>query len=442
MKKIKSYVTLIICVIYVHSFGQNNDSLWKIYNNKNKADTIRLDAMDNLAWNYKGNNPDTAIVLAKQLLQLAINAKSKKYQANAFTTLGVCYKFLGNYPKAVDYYLKALKIMEQLKNNSGIASCNMNIGIVYSNLSNYTKAQSYLSKSLQVFLNLKDKKSIAVCYANIGTIYAKQSKHKEALKYFMKCLSLQLELKNKQGIGMSYGNIGNVYDVLGDNEKALFYHYKALELRRLINDKHGVAVCYNNIAESKLLNTTDAIKYADSALQISTSIFDIASQQLAYQTLAQNYAKINNYKQAYQNHVKFKQLTDSIFNENNSKQLGDLKTQFEVDKKETELKLKAQGEQDKLKAIANEEKKRQQIVITLVSFVLLLVVVFLFFLFNRFRITNRQKNIIQQQKTLVDKAYESLHEKNKEVMDSINYARRIQNALLPNEKYISKHLRN
>ena len=72
--------------------------------------------------------------------------------------------------------------------------------------------------------------------------------------------------------------------------------------------------------------------------------------------------------------------------------------------------------------------------------VLLLVLVFSLFLLNRFRITQRQKLVIEEQKVLVDKAYENLHEKNKEVMDSINYASRIQRALLPSQKYIANNL--
>ena len=71
---------------------------------------------------------------------------------------------------------------------------------------------------------------------------------------------------------------------------------------------------------------------------------------------------------------------------------------------------------------------------------LVLVGVFAAFMFNRFRITKRQKNIIEKQKVLVDKAYEELHEKNKEVMDSIRYAKRIQTALITSEKYIENAL--
>ncbi len=152
------------------------------------------------------------------------------------------------------------------------------------------------------------------------------------------------------------------------------------------------------------------------------------------------YSKINRYKEAYEYHVKFKALTDSIFNEENSKQLGDMKTKFEVEKKEAELKVKAEAEQEKLKAIAHEENKRQQVIIAAVAGVLVLVVIFSLFLYKRFKLTEKQKTIIEKQKKMVDHAYEELHEKNKEVMDSIHYAKRIQTALITSEKYIANSL--
>ncbi len=120
-------------------------------------------------------------------------------------------------------------------------------------------------------------------------------------------------------------------------------------------------------------------------------------------------------------------LTDSIFNIENSKQLGDLKTQFEVDKKEAELKVKTEAQQ----AINAEERKRQIFITYSIGFVLLIVIIFSALLYKRFRLTNKQKLIIEEKNREVE-------EKNKNIMDSIYYARRIQSSLLPTEKYIRR----
>ena len=128
------------------------------------------------------------------------------------------------------------------------------------------------------------------------------------------------------------------------------------------------------------------------------------------------------YKEAFDNHVIYKKLSDSIFNEYNSKQISDMKTRYEVEKKEAELKIKSEAEQ----AIYEEVNKRQKYIIYSVIGVLLIVITFSILLYKRFRLTNQQKDIID--------------EKNKEILDSIQYAKRTQTSLLPTEKYLYRIL--
>jgi len=122
-------------------------------------------------------------------------------------------------------------------------------------------------------------------------------------------------------------------------------------------------------------------------------------------------------------------ITDSIFNADNSKQLGDLKTNFEVERKEAELKVKTEAQQ----AISEEEQKRQQIVIILISCLSVLVFIFSVFMYNRVKVTQKQKRIIEKQKQLVE-------ENQKEIIDSITYAKRLQLAILPADAEIKKYL--
>ena len=116
---------------------------------------------------------------------------------------------------------------------------------------------------------------------------------------------------------------------------------------------------------------------------------------------------------------------------------------FEFEKKEAELKT----EQDKKDIISIADKKRQKLLLLLGSCILVLVAVFAVFMYRRFKITQRQKQVI-------DTAYAELDIKNKEielqkkiveehhkeVMDSIRYAKRIQTALITSEKYINNAL--
>ena len=102
---------------------------------------------------------------------------------------------------------------------------------------------------------------------------------------------------------------------------------------------------------------------------------------------------------------------------------------YEFDKKEASLK----AEQDKKEAVAEADKKQQNVLFWLVSIVAIAIAFIAIVVFRSLRITRQQKRIIQLQKELVE-------EKQLEVLDSIHYARRIQQSLLPTEKYIDKNI--
>ncbi|HXD92592.1 MAG TPA: tetratricopeptide repeat protein [Bacteroidia bacterium] len=443
MKKCLFFILLIAC--FCISTGQNLDSLWKIYNNKEQADTNRLKAIQTLIRNYATNDPDTAIVLAQleeKLADLLPPSNKKTWIADALGNTGFCFMNKGDLPKALDYFLKSLKLYEEIQDKKGIGYCYVYLGQFYFYQSNDLKALEYIQKALKIKQDLGDKKGIGSCYVNIGNYYLKKSDYPMALDYYLKGLKILTEINNKKYIENCYGNIGNIYYYQLDYNKSLEYYVKALRIQQEINDRNGMAISYLNIVGvyEKLANYKLAMLYGDSALKTSKEIEDIDSERLTYGKLGVIYSKINKYKEAYEYDVKFKMLTDSMFNADNSKQLGDMKTQFEVEKKEAELKVKSEAEQEKLKAVASEEKKRQEVIIGAVAGILLVVVLFSFSLYRRFKLTQKQKEVIEEQKLLVDKAFEELHEKNKEVMDSIYYARKIQRALITPEKYIENSL--
>ena len=480
----KTIFSLLFLLCACLCLGQNTDSLWNVYKDKSQVDSNRIKALNAIGSSFEGNNPDSAILLAGIELEFVKKfpkEKQNKWVADAYKTLGSAYINKDNNPKARECFLKALEIHLESGNKKGMAACYNNIGISYEHQANFPKALEFALKSLKLKEEIGDKKGIANCFNNIGLIYSNQNNKSKALEYYFKSLEIKKEIGNKKGIINSYSNLASAYSDMERYDSSLIYSLKSLEIIQEIKDVGGMATCYSIMAITykkkkdyasateyylkaiKILREIGQIRsigncYVDLGeiyfkqhidinksiqnykygLEVSRQVGDIDLERKVYDNLAQVYASVNKFKEAYENHVKYKALTDSIFNDENSKQLGDMKTQFEVEKKEAELKVKSEAEQEKLKALAAEEKKRQNVIIGAVAGVLILVVVFSLFLLNRFRITQRQKTIIEKQKGLVDAAYEQLHEKNKEVMDSIFYARRIQNALLPNESYISK----
>lgn len=252
----------------------------------------------------------------------------------------------------------------------------------------------------------------------------------------MKALKVREEIGDKIGIGSSYENIGNVFHAQKNYLKAEDYYSKGLRILKQTNAKSAIATGYLNLGAtySKLKKEELSISYSDSAYKLSKKIGDLNTELSAAQNLANSFYILGNYKAAFENHVIFKQLTDSVFNIENSRQLGDLKTNFEVEKKEAELKAKAEIAQ----AISIEEKNKQQLIIYMVAGVLLIVIFFLGLLYKKFKLTNKQKLIIELKSKETEAQKHLIEEKQKEILDSIHYAKRIQVSLLPPEKFIEK----
>jgi len=378
---------------FAQNFVQNKDSLWLVYNNKAQADTTRLKALYTLANSYLDNNPYTAIVFAQLELQLAEKTNQIKYKGKALNLIGVLHKNKGLYPLALDYFLKALTIFEQISDTRGIGNCYANMGNVYYEQAQFAKALLYYKRALKARQDNGDKNRIASSYGDLGNVYSGMADFETSLKYHNIALKIREEMGDIQGEAYCYNNIGVVYKNKVDYVKALQNYFKCLYKIKEVDDKKGITYCYNNIGNTyiDLKNYKLALLYCDSSLQTVKALGDVNAERTTYQNLAQVYAKTGKYKEAYEYEAKFKELTDSIFNAENSKQLGDMKTGFEVEKKEAELNAKA----DKQEALLLQEEKIQQLIIYAVITLLLVVIIFSFFLYKRVKTANRQKQTIE-----------------------------------------------
>ncbi|MBK6983618.1 MAG: hypothetical protein IPH32_02110 [Bacteroidetes bacterium] len=190
-------------------------------------------------------------------------------------------------------------------------------------------------------------------------------------------------------------------------------------------------------------NNTEAFKYATKSLQISYELGFPWEIKNAVATLKRIYQKQNKFKEALEMYELEIQMRDSINNTETKKASIKKQFQYEYEKKAAADSVKHAEEQKVKNALltAQQAQLKQEKTQRLALYGgLALVIVFLGFVYNRFRVTQKQKAIIEQQKVLVDEAFTHLEEKNKEVMDSIRYAKRIQTALLTSEKYIERKL--
>jgi tetratricopeptide (TPR) repeat protein len=447
-------------------------------------------ALHNIGFNYGHQGKYAkAIEFLKRSIELKEEIGDKNGIAASLNNIGFFYHSQGNIKSAIEYYQKGLSIRENINDKRGISYSLNNIGSVYQDQGDILRALEYFQRSLRLFEELHEPLEVSTLLNNIGMIFEDQGEIQKGLEYYLKSLKMTQELNDKQGTARAFNNIGNVYyqegiaskngsakaeyfgkafefynkslkikekindkfelartlnnigllyKSQGDFLKATEFYNKSLEIQEEINDRQGIAYSLNNIA-AVLLNhgqTENALKYSLRSLTLSSEMGSPENIKNASGLLYQIYKMQNKYALALSMHELFIQMRDSINNTEILKSITKQQFKYEYEKKELTFKM----EQEKKDVIHADQSKHQKIIVIFVVIGSLIVLVFSIFLFKRFKITQKQKKIIESQKLRVDEAYQQLHEKNKEVIDSITYALRIQRALLPHEKYIDKHL--
>ncbi len=280
---------------------------------------------------------------------------------------------------------------------------------------------------------------------NIGVIYSTKGDMDKALDYYTKSLKLEEENRNKEGISVSLSNIGMIHKKRGDMNKALEYYNKSLKICEEIGDEKEIAHSLNYIGNVFFTqkNYIKSLEYATKSMTVSQKLGFPENIRGAAILLNKIYRAMGNYKLALQNYELYIQMRDSISNQDNKK--ASIKSQFkyEYEKKAAGDSVKV-AEEKKVVAVQLKQEKTQRFAL---YGGLALVLVFAGFMFNRFRVTQKQKNIIelkeketQQQNEIITIQKHLVEEKHKEITDSINYAERIQRSFLATKELLDENL--
>jgi tetratricopeptide (TPR) repeat protein len=356
------------------------------------------------------------------------------YAIKALANTGNAYRHQGNYSKALELYFKALKENKDVAFKGGILNF---IGMVYEAQADLKKARSYYSQALKVYETLNDSSEMTKPLVDLGNCYAQELDYKTALIHYKKALALYERENNNEGISTCLGNMGILYVESGDLTEAYNSFKQSYDISLSMGDKDGMCVSLLNLANfyGRTKNYNMAIATLKKCLDLAQEIQSKPRLTDAYYLLAEVSAVAENFTDAYNYHVLFTQYKDSILNEKNSKQIAQLQEVFESEKKEAELEKR------------NAEINKQTTQKIAFAIGLGLSVLLLFFVIrgyiqkrkNNLELSQKNK-IIELQKHEVEQQKEIVEEKQKEILDSIKYARRIQKAMLPQEKYIDKSL--
>ena len=258
-----------------------------------------------------------AIEYHEKALEIRINALGEN-QPELYNNLGISYDGLGDYNKAIEYHEKALEIgINTLgENHLDVASYYNNLGTVYNSLGDYNKAIEYHEKALEIRINTLggDHPDVADSYNNLGISYDGLGDYNKAIEYHEKALEIRINTLGDDHLGVvnSYNNLGVAYNSLGDYNKAIEYHEKALEIRiNTLGENHpDVADSYNNLGISYdgLGDYNKAIEYHEKALEIRINTLGENKNHRniirSYVILGEIYHGLGDYNKAIEYHEK------------------------------------------------------------------------------------------------------------------------------------------
>lgn len=344
MKPSKALVLFLAVCFYSPTVKCQNiiklDSL-QVALQKAENDTVRFNVLMELSYLYDNTDYFKALEYAQKAKKLASEADLKKKELTADTNIGNIAIAQGDYKVAATYYFNALKHYEELNDTSGIISLNNNLGASYDRMKEYDKALACYFKAQELLSKQKatDRKKIVLptLYNNIANIYQTKGDPQAALTYYEKALALALEVPKHRAQGIAYNNIGKLYfNELNQPEKALEYLKKGLAVRELSGDMGEVARSLVILSNYYYRQKQYALgrEHALRAVDIGTEMGSLDIQQAAYSCLSEIEEGRGDLSASLQAYRSYKKLSDSIQNQQASREIVRLQLQYDFEKAE------------------------------------------------------------------------------------------------------------
>ncbi len=406
---------------------------------------MKIPTLTNLASIYVQLGQTTkAIEILVECLNYYKQHNDLENQSNCINNLAYIYQEQGDISRALEQHFAALKIREKLNDLDGEGYSYANIGSIYVTQNDSLKGREFYNKALQTFQKSKNKRGIAYALNSLGSSYGTSRDTVSAFKYYRQSLATSEEIGDKLAIANVITNIANAYIQNNCTEIALIYLNKSLAINQSIGNKKGLTSVLFNLGKIYLGQgkISEAIKYGNESLAISQELGSTENTRNASSLLYSCYKKNNNDGMALKMYELMVVSRDSIVNQENRKVAIYSQFQYDFDKKEALITAEANAEKKRLLLQAEEEKRRQNIIVISILSVLLIALVFSgFILRSRKQIQNANRTILDQ-KQEVEAQKHLVDEKNKEITESINYAKRIQQTIMASKTLLDANLKD
>ena len=296
------------------------------------------------------------------------------------------------YDKAVQHFEQVLVINENLNNETGIQKVLDNMGFVYSDMGRHDKAIECFTKSQQYLEKQGDKKNIASGLSNIALAYNNNGQYDKAIETAKKGLIISKNINNLKLLRSFYGILYESYEKKGDKEKSVEYF--------------GLYSSMDKLIQKQLFKERERMNQRQLSEMKNQKDQAIHEKEIKQAELVKT-----------QDTLKQSKLEVDLLNAENTAKEANIKAQA------AELKAK----ESKLKA-----RRRLNFFISAI-FIFVSILALLIY---------RQMQEKKKANIKLQELYKEIEKKNHQILDSINYASHIQEAILPYEKQLKSQLEN
>jgi len=350
--------------------------------------------------------------------------------------IGSIYREQNMFKKALEYHFKAVKIKKEIGNQKGLAFTYDLIGRINRDQKNYQTALEYHLKASKIKKDIGNKMGLAYTLDQIGRLFREQKEYEKALNYHMRASEIKQEIGNKKGLAYTYDHIGNIYNDMGNSEVAVAYQLRAAKIKEEIGNKKGLAYSLYNIGKTYFSQgqPTKALEFHNKALETADEIGAKALIKDIYKEISAVYSSTDKYQKALNYFQLYTSSKDSIFNEESVSQMAEMQTKYETDKKEKEIEIQ------RLKLSTQDtELNKNRIIIFAFAGGFALVLILVIVAYRSYRLKRKANLLLERKNESILLQKQIIETKNTQITDSIDYAKRIQEAVLPDSAMIKDY---
>ena len=386
-------------------------------------------SLNNLGLVYKNQGDyDRALAYYQNAFRIFQQINDKVGLGNAYNNMGIIYRNNGNQERALENFLLALDVFQKLGNNVGEANTLNNIGNIYYQQQKFEQALEFYTNSLEISENVGDKNSMAGKLSNIGGVYYVMGDKVKALESTEKALGLQKEIGDDKGQISTLNNLGAYFRDEADLERSLSYYKQAARIEKRIGDHSYTTITLSSLGEiyTEQGRPTEGLRYLKRALSEAKANGSTDDLLKVYESLSKTYADAGDYKRSYDYQERSVQLKDSLEREVSTRDLAEMQTKFETEQKQREIELLS-----KEKEVQDLKLNKEITVRNMVVAISILALILLVLIYNRYRSKHRANQELGKKNQEIEQQKEIVEEKNWEITSSIEYAKRIQDAIMP-----------